>query len=118
MNFPEPGQTFPGKNDVYIFIMYQNYFESHVCCESHGMFWTLLFVDIDDHIWKVNKLFFFILNQFFFQFHIRRQGILKKYVNNRKKIKFGCLMTKFCEFLTVRFEFAYKYSCNNPSLFI
>ena len=28
MNFPEPGQTFPGKNNVYIFIIYQNYFES------------------------------------------------------------------------------------------
>ena len=38
MDFPELGQTFPGKNDVYIFIIYQNYFESHVSCESHGMF--------------------------------------------------------------------------------
>ena len=38
MNFPGPGQTFPGKNDVYIFIVYQNYFESHLCCESHGIF--------------------------------------------------------------------------------
>ena len=85
MNFPGPGQTFPGKNDVYIFIIYQNYFESHVCCESHGMFWTLLFVNIDDHIWKVNKLSFFILNKFFFQFHICRQEILKNMLTKERK---------------------------------
>ena len=57
MNFPEPGQTFPGKNDVYIFITNQKYFESHDCCDSHGMFLASFFVYVDDHIWKENKLF-------------------------------------------------------------
>ena len=100
-----------------IFSQYIKIILSHTfAARVMACFWTLLFVYIDDHIWKVNN-FFFILNQFFFQFHICRQEILKKYLNNRKKIKFDCLMTKFCEFLTVRFEFAYKYSCNNPSLF-
>ena len=61
MNFPEPGQTFPGKNDVYIFIIsYIKIILSHTfAARVMACFWTLLFVYIDDHIWKVNKLLFF-----------------------------------------------------------
>ena len=66
MNFPEPGQTFPGKNDVYIFIIYIKIILSHMfAARVMACFWTLLFVYIDDHIWKVNKLFFFYFESIF-----------------------------------------------------
>ena len=81
MNFPESGQILPVKTDVCIFLIYKKRLSHAFAARVISCFWTRLFVYMGEHIWKVDKLLFFIFNQFFFQFYICTQKMCKKNVS-------------------------------------